>query len=147
MTNEIETIEISPKKVWTVGQIGAMAFWGGPFAGAFLMSKNYKVFENQSAAKKTLLWGALFTTLLFLVIGFIPETALEKIPRVVIPVSYMLVMMEIARKSQKSLIEKHCKVGKRQSHWKVFGLIFPFMALALAWGYTTLFLLRFITGG
>ncbi len=80
-------------------------------------------------------------------IGLIPESSIEKIPRVVIPVSYMVVMMEIARKTQKPLIEDHRKTGKRQSHWKVFGLIFPFMALALAWGYTTLFLLRLLTWG
>ncbi|MCB1076173.1 MAG: hypothetical protein KDK59_11700, partial [Simkania sp.] len=109
MTHEVETVEIPPKKVWTVGQIGAMAFWGGPFAGAFLMSKNYKVFDNPAAAKKTLIWGALFTTLLFLIIGLIPEVALEKIPRVVIPVAYMLVMIEIAKKNQKQAIQDHCK--------------------------------------
>lgn len=144
MTSEVETVEVTPKKVWSIGQIGALTFLGGPFAGTFLLSKNYRVFENPSAAKKILQLGALYTTLFFIIIALLPEALLEKLPNYSLPVVYIVILLQYAKKHQKALITEHLKVGKKHSCWKVFGLTFVFLPLTLIWGFGLTYIIFWI---
>jgi len=141
MTSDVEP---APKKVWSVGQIGALTLFGGPFAGTFLLSKNYRVFENPSAAKKILQLGAVSTALLFILFGLLPEALLEKLPNYSIPVAYIVIMIQYAKKHQKALIVEHLKTGEKHSHWKAFGFCLAFMPLAFAWGMGVVFLVTSI---
>ena len=136
MTNQLETAQ---KKVWSVGQIGTLTLFGGFFAGTFLLSKNYQVFENQAAAKKILKLGAFFTSLIFLLLGVLPAAFLDKLPNYCIPVTYMVFTLQYAKKHQKELIVEHLKTGPKHSHWKALGLCFVFTPLVFLWGMGIMF--------
>lgn len=138
MTSEVET---APKKVWSIGQIGALTLFGGPFAGTFLLRKNYQIFDNEAAGKKILKLGILFTSLIFLLIGLLPDALLEKLPSYTIPAVYMVIMLQYAKKHQKDLIVDHLKTGQKQSHWKALGLCLAFMPLVFIWGMGIVFVI------
>ncbi len=121
-------------KLYTIGQISVASYFGGPIAGCYLMSVNFKHLNNGEIAKKTLLIGIISTLIFFPGILFVPEKIIDKIPEFLIPMIYTSIIGVYAKKLQGISIKEHIeKGGQKYSGWKVAGLVIIFSILTLVY--------------
>ena len=121
-------------KLYTIGQISAAAYLGGPIAGCYLMSVNFKHLNNEEIAKKTLLIGIITTMIFFPGLFFIPEKIIDQIPEFLIPMIYTSIIGVYAKKLQGKRIKEHIeKGGQKYSGWKVAGIVILFSILTLVY--------------
>lgn len=113
-TNPRSEQQESDIKLYTTNWVCYAAAFGGPIAGAYLMSKNFAYLGNKPYAKKTLLWGVVVTCLTGVMV-----------PNALIPAISAGVMHHFMRAYQGKAIKNHLENnGKTQSGWKAFGLSF-----------------------
>jgi len=79
-------MEENSQKIYTERQIQAGTFLGGPLAAGFLLSHNFKAFNEELKARNSLIISIVVTILLFGGLMLIPRV--EKIPNYVIPIFY-----------------------------------------------------------
>ena len=114
------TSKIENYKLYTTFSIGLASYIGGPIAGCYLMSTNFKNLQKPQPAKKTLAAGIFATLIIFGALPFIPEKIINKIPDLFIPLVYTSIIVGYAQQLQGKEIKTHLKNGKkRYSNWKV----------------------------
>ncbi len=130
------------RKIFTNKAISAATFIGGPLAAGFLISKNYKAFGHENAARNSIFTGIISTIILFAGIFWIPENIIDKIPYSLIPLSYTAIVALLVEKLQGEKIKSFLiNNGQKASHWQAVGYgllgliviaIFPVMTVLAA---------------
>ena len=120
--------------VYSPTQVAVAAFFGGPIATVYVLWKNFRALDNHAAAKKTLIWGAVFLVAILVALPVLPD----KFPNFAIPLAYTIVARQIADKyqmSKRSILDSTSH--DFQSNWNVLGVcvgfIVLFFAIAFAW--------------
>lgn len=115
-------MENNSLKIFTNKAISVATFFGGPIAAGFLISKNYKVFGNENAARNSVFIGLLSTILLFAGIFMIPEHIIDKIPQALMPGIYTLIIAGLVEKLQGQKIKEFlAENGQKASNWQAAG--------------------------
>lgn len=130
-------------KIYKSTGIGLAAFLGGPLAAGYLLFKNYKAFEKDESAKSALAISAFITTVFFVLVFSLPESALSKIPNFLFPLIFLWIGKWVAERTQKEDTEYHiANGGEFHSNWRAAGvsIIVTFVALIGA-----VFIYSFIT--
>ena len=123
-------------RLYSPNQVGCAAFFGGPFAAAFVLWSNFRALGKDVAARQTLIGGALFTLALLLIMPFLPD----RFPNLAIPIAYTLAAGLSAQKYQlsKSAILESEQYAF-QSNWNVFGvsiaMMIAFLIVIFLWVY------------
>ncbi len=103
-------------KIYSPGQIGGASFWAGPLAGIYLLKKNFDALGNKIWAKKTIIWGTIYTAGMFLLIFLVPKEAGLPLELVNVNIAWQL-----ARRYQMTKKDIQCSEQYGfQSNWKVF---------------------------
>jgi hypothetical protein len=119
-------------KVYTPGWIMFATYLGGPMAGCYLVSKNFKIFRNEKSAKKILVVGVISSVIIFTGLCFVPKHIMDAIPDFLIPLIYMFVIGDYVKKTQSKNIKVHiAQGGQKYSGWKVTGIGILFLILTL----------------
>lgn len=106
------------KRIWTTKQILIGAILSGPLGGCFFLSRNYKIFGQNSHAKKALWIGLLMFLFCAFTLCFAPKGLGRMFP-ILIGVG----VYEFAKRFQAPLIQEHLQEGHpKQSNWKLLGL-------------------------
>lgn len=140
----MEEISIEKKgySVWSAPQTFIATFLGGPLAGCYLISDNYKALNNPQFAKRALWSGVIGTAALFL-LRFILEAffpnLFEQIPPSVIAATACVLVLSHADIYQKKPIKELRKAGSlRNSYFKLIPVILvsilSMFALAFIYG-------------
>ena len=90
--------------VYTQKAIVISAFFGGLFAGGYMLYKNFKTFGEDKKAAQTIIFS-IIGFVFILASGFIP--VLEKIPGFFFSVFFTMITSLLTRKFQGDLISKH----------------------------------------
>ncbi|TDN97665.1 hypothetical protein [Sunxiuqinia elliptica] len=115
-------MESNSQKIFTNKAISIATFLGGPIAAGFLISKNYKVFGNEDAARNSVFIGIISTFFLFVGIFMIPEHIIDKIPQPVIPGIYTAIIAGLVEKLQGQKIKDFLlEDGQKASNWHAAG--------------------------
>lgn len=115
-------MENNSQKVFTNKAISIATFFGGPIAAGILISKNFKVFGNENAARNSIFIGFLSTVVLFLGIFMIPEHIIDKIPQAIIPAIYTAIIAGLVEKFQGQKIKEFlAENGQKASNWRAAG--------------------------
>lgn len=110
------------QKIFTNKAISVATFFGGPIAAGFLISKNYKAFGNNDAARNSIFIGILSTILMFAGIFMIPENIIDKIPQQLIPLIYTAIIAGLVEKLQGQKIKEFlAENGQKASNWQAAG--------------------------
>jgi len=114
-------------KVYTPWWIMFATCLGGPVAGSYLMSKNFKVFRNEKSAKKMLVVGIISSAI------FLAE--------IIYKIIYTSVIDSYVKKTQSKYIKEHiAKGGQKYSGWKVTGIGVLFFIFTLLYYSVVLFI-------
>jgi hypothetical protein len=120
--NNLAYEEQDKVKLYTIGWITFATYIGGPLAGCYLMSENFKNVGNEDLAEKTFKIGIISIILLFGSIAFIPESILDKIPDAIIPLTYTAIIYLYVKKFQGKSINEHIENGGlKYSGWRATG--------------------------
>ena len=93
-------MENNDLKIFTNKAISIATFFGGPLAAGLLISKNFKVFGNENAARNSIFIG-IISTILLLTGGFlIPENFVVKSLQALIPTIYTALVYFLVEKLQ-----------------------------------------------
>jgi hypothetical protein len=122
--NTLANVEHDKIKIYTIGWIIFSTCIGGPLAGCYLISENFKNFGNKDLARKILIIGIISTILLFGSIAYlIVENIMVEFPNSLIPVIYTTIIYVYLKIYQEKSIVKHIeKGGLKYSGWKSTGI-------------------------
>jgi len=121
----IDVEDIPVDRIFTESKIGVAAYIGGPLAAGYIISKNYKVFKEEENAKKVLIVSIISTILLFLFISMLPEEIIDKIPNMLIPLTYTSAAAAFASAYQGKRIKEHiANCGESVGWGKTLGISF-----------------------
>ncbi len=124
LTEQGETRE----KIYSPGQVALAAFLGSPIAGCWLMAKNYAVFGNHQAQRRTIVWGVLGTIALFGLAPLVPDA----VPRPVVPLAITFASYQSARVLQLPVYELYLERGHlKHSSLRVAGIGIAWLVLIL----------------
>jgi hypothetical protein len=139
MQEDIIDSGFTAKKLYKVSHIYFSTFLGGPLAGAYLLSENYKSLNNFEAAKRTWFVVVLFCVGLILALVLVPLP--DKVPNFIVPLAYSLVARYFAEKEQKIKIEQEMTLGAVYfSIWRVLLITLISFIILTAILLTTFFL-------
>lgn len=122
------------QKVFTNKSISLATLFGGPVAAGFLISKNFKTFGNEKAAKTSIFIGIVSTLLLFAALFSLPENVVDNIPQALIPAIYTIIIGVIVEKLQGNNIKEFLENnGQKASGWTAaaYGLLGLVLNIAL----------------
>jgi len=129
-------------KLYKVSGIGIATLFGTPIAGGLLMSKNYKMLGNITAAKKAIIYSIVATVALGGLAASVPDN--WNIPDSVFTAPQLVVMILLAKQLQERDILLHRqKGGELASNWKAFGvsLLVLLALIAIAAPFVVYFIL------
>ncbi|SHH37086.1 hypothetical protein [Winogradskyella jejuensis] len=128
-------------KLYSTKSITGATFLGGPLVAGYLISENFKAFNEIEKARTSLIIGIFCTLMLFTAIFMIPEQIMNKIPNSIIPLIYTGIIWFLVEWSQGDRLKAH----KENNHtffsgWRAagFGLISLLIILAGVFAYTFL---------
>jgi hypothetical protein len=93
-------MENNDLKIFTNKAISIATFFGGPLAAGLLISKNFKVFGNENAARNSIFIGIISTILLLTGVFLIPENIAVKSLQALIPTIYTALVYFLVEKLQ-----------------------------------------------
>lgn len=108
---------------------------GGPLVAGYLISNNFKVFNEPGKAKKTWIFATIATIVIFGVAFFIPN--IDKIPTPLIPLIYTAIIYYLVKTFQGRNIEAHIDSGGLTYSWwrailiSIIGLIITVIPIFL----------------
>lgn len=110
--------------LYTKNQIDFAAFFGGPLAAGYLISKNFRTFGELRSSKLSLLISFVTLVLLTIIISLSPTKVVNSIGSISFGVLITVISALLVKKFQTKNIDLYKKNGyKTASNWKVFGLI------------------------
>lgn len=140
-TEETYYHEISQQKIYTIKAIRVATFLGGPLVAGYLISENYRAFNEDKKSKMALVYGAIATILLFAAILMIPNPT--KVPTYIIPVAYSWLTYLLVQKFLGEQMQAHyAEGGESYTIWR--GVLVAVIGAVLTFG--SLFVLILIFG-
>jgi len=136
----IDVEDIPVGGIFTENKVWVAAYIGGPLAAGYIISKNYKVFKEEEKARNVLIVSIISTILLFLLVLILPVTIIDKIPNILIPVTYTSAAAVFTSAYQGKRIKEHIANCGKLVGWgetlgiSLLGLIItfaPFIVLVL----------------
>jgi hypothetical protein len=119
----------SVEQLYSVAQITVGAFLGGPFAAAWLMGSNYADIGDAARAKRTRLYGALLTIVVFTLAYFIPDN----VPNTVFGIAFAAAAYKLADTEFGTLLHQHLgEGGQLRSWWRAAGISLLVAAIVVA---------------
>jgi len=116
--------------LYSIGEVSVGTFIGGPAAGCYFLSQNYKQCGDLASARKIFWQGIAGSLILFGGLVVLPEKIGGQIPNSIIPAVYTGIIASVAEIKQGAILRQYFKSGgKKRSYWKVFGWSFLFLAL------------------
>lgn len=110
-------------KLYSQVAINLATFLGGPLAAGYLIRANYLSFNEPHKGRQALLIGIAATVVLFTTLFMIPEAIVDKIPIVVIPATYTVIIYFIVERIQGDRLNQHQEAeGEFYSRWKAAGV-------------------------
>lgn len=111
-------------KLYSKKEVGLAAFFGGPLASFYMISKNFEALGNKDSARRYFGVGVLILFITGVILSMISEETLDKIPNVAISIAFTMAALYIVESSQVELINKHIKNGGEiHSGWNVVGIV------------------------
>ncbi|WP_423127680.1 MARVEL domain-containing protein [Gaoshiqia sp. Z1-71] len=112
-------METKPKQVFTNKAISIATFIGGPLAAGILISKNYKVFGREEAARNAVFVAFFSTFILFVGLFMVPEQLFDGLPHSMIPLIYTTIIAGLTEKLQGQKIKEFlANDGQKASNWE-----------------------------
>lgn len=119
-------------KLYKPGWIVAATFLGGPIAGCYMMSVNYKNLQKTTSAKKTLWFGIIASLISANLILFAPSEIKRIYSKISVPILYSVIMGIYADQYQGKSIKEHIVKGEKlYSGWKSAGIGLLFLLVHL----------------
>jgi hypothetical protein len=103
------------KKIYSASSIVAASFLAGPLVGAYLIAYNYKAFNEFSRARRTCIFSAIGSLILFILFFSAPYST--QIPLILIPLLCMLIARNIVRSYQGYMIRDYIARGGTYFDW------------------------------
>jgi len=114
--NETTTQKIYKEKAIWVG-----TFLGGPLVAGYLISENFKVFDQHERARKAWIYSIIVTAIIFGGVFLIPDNV--KVPNQIIPLIYTFIAYQFVQIYQKAKITTHINAGGQvYSWWRTIGV-------------------------
>ena len=114
--------------VYSPRQVAFSAFFGGPLAAVYVLSKNYQALGKKRHAKATIIAGGFLTIFLLGILPFLPE----KFPHTLIPIAYVVSATQVAEQLQMS---KQAITGSEQygfrSNYNILGVCAGWLSIFL----------------
>ncbi len=82
-------------------------FLGGPLAAGYLIRENFKAMGKPEKGNKALIIGIVATIVLFVGIFMIPDSVIDKIPPMLIPLTYLGIVYVIVERTQGTVLNQH----------------------------------------
>jgi hypothetical protein len=101
------------RQLYSITQIGVAAFLGGPMAGCWLISRNYRELDNHSAFATSVVTGLFGTIALLAVVIMLPED----FPTIPLHVACVVVISQIAKQLQGETLTAHQAAGGSFASW------------------------------
>lgn len=136
-----ETNKTSHLKLYSSNAIWASTFLGGPLAAGYMIKENYAALNQSKKGKNALIISILFTLLLFSFLLFVPESIIDKIPRILIPTIYSLIVYFIVEQTFGTVLKEHKQFNNAfQPAGKsiLIGIISCILSFAVIVGFTLL---------
>ncbi len=141
---DTETTPADPSRqdnsvLFTEKAISAASILGGPFAGTYLIARNFRTLGKLDAARRTYVIGSFAALVVIPLIMLIPDKVIPELISRMLNLLWVLPTYFIVRRFQQVDIDRHLKSGgKKGSAWSVAGvsvistLIFVAYAFAIA---------------
>jgi hypothetical protein len=146
----LELIQEQTKKqqrFWSIAQINLAAAFGGLVPGCYLLGRNFRMLGRPREAKITYVLGILGTLLLILIMSFIPDKILDRIPNMVFMLVNIAILSSAASYYQEEVLkETKSQGGKRYSYWWCLLMIFTINVIQVPAFFTLAFLLGWMIG-
>ncbi|MGD1007412.1 MAG: zinc ribbon domain-containing protein [Ignavibacteriaceae bacterium] len=129
LTSNTESIlneDNQTKKLYSRGAVYAGIFFGGPLVAGILISKNFKILENEKASKYALVLGILGTILFCLLLLMILKGIIHESNQyyLITQIIFLLITTILFDISQKTEVQELLNHGaQKESGWKVLGFI------------------------
>lgn len=121
MNPEAETKETI--KLYSQTAISIATYFGGPLAAGILTRRNFINLGKEQLGKNALIIGIISTMLLFVGIFSIPQNIIDKIPNIIIPLFYTIIINLVVDKYQGSNLKEHKQKNRPfYSVWKATGI-------------------------
>lgn len=133
----------SRPRAYSYGQIIAATIIGGPFAGVYMMSENFKALNKIKLADKTMQIGIGLSALLLLVLIILPDDFAARIPTLTVPIAYTIAIGFAVREYQGEELKDSIKrlATIKHSIWRVLGV--SLLALVISFAYMLVLALIF----
>lgn len=120
------------KKVYSVIGVRLGTFIGGPAAGGYLLSQNFKAIGRADLARRALILGITITVAFTSIILALPDEISDKIPNILFPLVFMFLSSRLFDRYQKEAVNQllETEQGTQVSNWNAFGISVLF-AIAL----------------
>lgn len=123
---------ISEQRLFSEKAIAFATAVGGPLAGAFLLSRNFRALDMEVRARKTLYLGFGCMTLFVALLFAVPQRIVDSIPEAAFSAFWGSVAYAAVEKYQKGFIVEHIAAGGRKaSGWLAAGISLIGLALTL----------------
>ncbi len=112
---EAETIEevfyeeAITQKIYTLNSTRAATFFGGPLVAGYLISENYRVFNEDKKSKLAIVYGVAATIILFGAIFMIPDNI--NVPTYIVPLIYSWLSYLLVQQLMGSQMKIHIGAG------------------------------------
>lgn len=114
-------IQPSTRKIYKDKTIWIGTFLGGPLVAGYLISENFKAFDEFDKAKRTWIYAIIATIVIFGGVFLIPENV--KIPNQIIPLIYTGIASYLFQHFQGENVTSHINSGGQlHSWWRVIGV-------------------------
>lgn len=115
-------------RFYDMNQISWGTFLGGPMAGCWFLSTNWRLLGEGGTAFRTLVTGIVGTMAMLVAIQFLPDN----IPHFIIPAAYTAVLASVAKAHQKAKLDEFlAKGGKAYSSWRALFVSFLWLGITL----------------
>ncbi len=124
----------SRARLHTPKNIVAATFLGGPLAGGYLISRNFRILGNDDAGEHSLLIAIIAAVLIF---GNLFVLLPENFPLIAIPIVSAAIVFYIVRSYQGQQIKEHLKKGDQKASplWKAVGVGLIALVLSLQFSF------------
>ncbi|MEQ9442831.1 MAG: hypothetical protein RIG62_27570 [Cyclobacteriaceae bacterium] len=121
------------KKVYSAIGVRLGTFIGGPLAGGYLLSQNFKAIGRADLARRTQVLGMLITVAFLSALAAAPEGATDKIPGVIFPLLFMFLANRLFDRYQKEAVDQllQAEEGTQLSNWRVVGISLLLVTITL----------------
>lgn len=105
------------RKVYSDNAIHWGTIIGGPLVGSYFLYKNLKMLGKTKIANKSLLYGFTLMIIVIITIFLMPDNILKKIPNMLIPIIYTILIRNYAQNVQGNEIKQCLKEGWIKYPW------------------------------